>query len=130
MRRKKVFQPLSKKEKEVMRVLWNSSTPLVASQINNIDLKLNINTVQAVLKKLLLKEYIKIADIVYSGTVLTRSYEPTISIDEYVAGQLKYDLSDIGNISKLGVIAAFLEIDEEEKIEKLNAMIKELNTED
>ena len=73
---------LTQREMDVMTILWKSETPLVASEIANSNSSLNINTVQAVIRKLLNKKYIVVADIVYSGTVLTRSYKPAISKKE------------------------------------------------
>ena len=72
-----------KRQLGVMKVLWESDTPLVASDIAKKDDALNINTVQACLRSLIANHSIEVADIVYSGTVLTRSYTPVISRDEY-----------------------------------------------
>lgn len=83
---------LSKRELDVMNVLWEANKPLIASEIPKANTNLSINTVQAVLKKLLRKGFIKIDDIVHSGTVLTRSYLPAITPDEYA---LKYVKSEI-----------------------------------
>ena len=73
----------TKKQLDVMKVLWESATPMIASDIVRKDDALNINTVQACLRSLIANHSIKVADIVYSGTVLTRSYAPVISRDEY-----------------------------------------------
>ena len=74
---------LTKKELEIMKILWNSNKALVASEIANHGEELNINTVHACLRTLLKKEAIRIAGIVYSGTVLTRSYSPVITKEDY-----------------------------------------------
>ena len=52
---------LTKRELDVMTILWESSKPLVASEITKMDESLNINTVQAVIRKLLDKKYIEVA---------------------------------------------------------------------
>lgn len=57
-----------------MKILWDAGTPLVASDIVKAESSMNINTVQASLRVLLKENLIEIADIVYSGTVLSRSY--------------------------------------------------------
>lgn len=75
---------LTKKQLEIMKVLWNSPTPMISSEIEKADPSFNTNTVQSCLRELLKKEYIKVADIVYSGTVLTRSYLPILTKDEYL----------------------------------------------
>ena len=67
-----------------MKILWSSDKPLIASEILKRNDSLNINTVQACLRALVNKQFIKVADIVYSGTVLTRSYTPIVTQDEYL----------------------------------------------
>lgn len=74
---------LTKKELEIMKILWDSNKALVASEIANHGEALNINTVHACLRTLLKKEAIKIDGIVYSGTVLARSYSPVITKENY-----------------------------------------------
>lgn len=74
---------LSTKQLQIMNILWDSDKPLIASQILNLDNSLNINTIQCVLKGLLKKNYIELADIVYSGTVLARSYRFIIPKSDY-----------------------------------------------
>lgn len=80
---------LSKRQLDVMKVLWDHSSPMVASDIVNGSPALNINTVQSCLKVLLKENLIEVADIVYSGTVLSRSYRPLISRDEYFNTEYK-----------------------------------------
>ena len=67
------------KQLEIMKVLWDSDKSLTASEIADSSENLNINTVQVCLRQLLNKEYVKISEIVYSGTVLCRSYQPVIA---------------------------------------------------
>ena len=68
---------------EIMTILWESEEPIVASEIARRGDNLTVNTVQSLLKKLMKLGYIKVADIVYSGTVLSRCYTPVISADDY-----------------------------------------------
>lgn len=68
---------LTGREMDILNILWQAEHPLVASEIAKWDDTLTINTVQATLRKLLKKELVEVADIVYSGTVLSRSYRPT-----------------------------------------------------
>lgn len=74
---------LTNRELDILNILWESSRSLVASEITSIREDLSINTVQAVLKKLLHKDLIQIDEIVYSGTVLSRSYKPTLTPEEF-----------------------------------------------
>lgn len=93
---------LTKRQNEVMSVLWNSESPLSANQICEKDEDLNMNTVQQVLQRLLKYEFIKVADIGYSNTVLTRLYVPVLSQPEYI----QFLLGD--NKQGLYQIASFL----------------------
>ncbi len=66
---------LTNKEYEVFKIIHSAGKPLIASEIVKCG-DISINTVQAILKKLHKKGLIKVSDIVYSGTVLSRSYVP------------------------------------------------------
>lgn len=87
---------ITSKQLEIMQVLWRNGRSLTASEITNDNPDLNINTVQVGIRQLLKKEYIEVADIVYSGTVLCRSYQPIISKEEYVDAFFR---DEIGSIS-------------------------------
>lgn len=119
---------LTKRELDVMKILWESKKPLVASEITKIDESLNINTVQSVIRKLLSKDYIKVADIVYSGTVLSRSYAPTISKKELMiqqfVGQFKKNEDKIP-IPSLVTTLLKHEKNEREVIEQLENVLEE-----
>lgn len=75
---------LTKKENEVMSILWQSDKPMTAHMIVETERSLNINTVQQVLQRLLKMKYIQVAEINYSGTVLARFYAPAILQADYV----------------------------------------------
>lgn len=109
----------TKKELEIMKTLWNSEQPLIASDIVKQNESLNINTVQACLRSLIGKKAIKIADIVHSGTVLTRSYVPIISREKY----LDHTYIDIlGNNQTVPLIKCL--IDAETQLEELEELEK------
>lgn len=116
---------LSGRELDIMNVFWEAEKPLIAKDIVAINPALSINTVQAVLKGLLKKNYIKVAEIVYSGTVLTRSYEPLLTAEEYTVNLLTKGIHK--RVSSEGIMAALLkqEENEEKTIEKLEAILKE-----
>ncbi len=63
---------LTHRDMDILNVLWEGKGSLTASQIVEAGPSLTINTVQAVLRKLLKKKLIEIDKIVYSGTVLCR----------------------------------------------------------
>ncbi len=111
---------LTKRDLEVMTILWSGEGPKTASLIVKDKPDLTMNTVQAVLRKLLKDKLIKVADIVYSGTVLTRSYEPVISQEKFWLQKLVADYREISSkVSKADIVAALLDtIKDTEKIKE------------
>ena len=96
---------------------------LIASEILKRNDSLNINTVQACLRALVNKQFIKVADIVYSGTVLTRSYTPLVSREDF----LETACQDIIGKAKVSSLIASL-IDTEtnlSELEELEKLIKQ-----
>lgn len=119
---------LTGREMDIMKILWNSKKPLIASEITKKDESLSNNTVQSVLRKLMDKKYIEVADIVYSGTVLTRSYKPAVSkkdlIIEQFINQFNKNEDSIPIPSLVGTLLKH-EKNEKETIEKLEKILEE-----
>lgn len=117
---------ITKKQLEVMKILWSSDKPLIASEILKKNDSLNINTVQACLRALVNKQFIKVADIVYSGTVLTRSYTPLVSREDFL-GTACQDIIGKAKISSLiaSLIDTETNLNELEELEKLIEQKKE-----
>lgn len=115
----------SGRELDVMNVFWEEKKPLIAKEIVKKNSSLSINTVQAVLKTLLKKGYIKVADIVYSGTVLTRSYETVLTSDEYMVNQITK--GSVKECSFEGIMVTLIKQEkiEEETIEKLESLLQD-----
>ena len=112
---------LSKQQLEVMKLLWNSDEPLMASDIVKLHESLNINTVQACLRVLIKAEAIEVADIVHSGTVLSRRYRPLLSKDEYFSETYK-DI--LGDASRSSLIASFISIETDiSELDRLRELI-------
>lgn len=107
-----------------MSVLWCSEEPLTASAITEKGDGLNINTVQAAMRNLLNKEYIKVADIVYSGTVLTRSYLPIISAEQFAADQLQAMRLNSLNFSTLNFMNYLIKNGESDILDEFEDIIK------
>lgn len=117
---------LTKRDLEVMAILWSGEGPKTASLIVKSNPELTMNTVQAVLRKLLKGKLIKVADIVYSGTVLTRSYEPVVSQEKFWLQKLVADYQEISNkVSKADIVAALL--DTSKDAEKIKEDISEID---
>lgn len=74
------------------------------------------------LRVLLKENLVEIADIVYSGTVLSRSYRPLISRDVYFNAEYK---NIIGNSSTSAMIATFIEQEEDiSELERIEELIR------
>lgn len=84
------------KELDILDVLWNSPKPLTVTMICEANPNLNYNTVQSCIKKLSKKGLVEVGEIVYSGTVLTRSYQPLLSREEFILNQ--YQSLKISNL--------------------------------
>lgn len=73
-----------------------------------------MNTVQAVLRKLLKNKLVEIAEIVYSGTVLTRSYKPIISQEDFLLHKMTSEYQSLRKkISKVSILSALLDTEED-----------------
>lgn len=133
MPKKQPFQKITNRELEIMQLLWHADHPLIASEIAAMKPDLTVNTVQSVLRNLLKHKYIEVANIVYSGTVLTRSYRPLITEQEFGVNQVIRDFHSFQGLSVSHLVACLLnepvsasEIDELESIiQKQRALLKE-----
>lgn len=115
----------SKKELEVMEVLWNSDKPLAVSGIVDKNPSLNRNTLNIVLKKLNDAGYIYLAEYAKTRTVTARAYRPAMSREECIARELgDFDTSKLS----LSMIKNFLDSAEKEEkdtfIEELENLIE------
>lgn len=108
---------LTNREYDIMKILWTSENALTASNIVEHAEELSINTVQATLKKLLKRDLIQIDKIVYSGTVLTRAYRPSISQEEFETKRYVSNMRKLhnGNFSCSHFVAAFLGQEEDQQ---------------
>ncbi|BDR59091.1 BlaI/MecI/CopY family transcriptional regulator [Xylocopilactobacillus apicola] len=77
----------TKRELDIMHVLWDEKAPLSAKEVYDKNSTISLNTIQAVLRKLLRNKLIKTAEIGYSGTVLTRKYSPLLTEEDYLSSQ-------------------------------------------
>ncbi len=91
---------LTGREKDILTILWNAEEGMIASDIvKKADGELTINTVQAVLKKLLRRKLIKVDDIVYSGTVLCRRYVPAMCESEFETSMISSNILGLKRFS-------------------------------
>ncbi len=120
---------LTKREKEVMDILWAASAPMVASDIARHGNKMTINTVQTILKHLLAAELIKVDKIVYSGNVLSRAFSPAITPEDFEIQRLVSDYDSKSSFSTSRFVSAMLSREKDtaralSEIAELEAMLK------
>lgn len=115
---------LSPREKDVISVLWKTGKYLTASEITEYGEGLNINTVQSSLRNLKSKGYVDIADIVYSGTVLSRSYKPIVSAEEYAADQFQTMQKNTLHFSTLKFVDFLTQNHDSEILDELEKIIQ------
>ena len=115
---------LSRREMEVMTLLWKSDTPYLASEIARIS-STSINTVNVVLKDLLNAGMIEIADIVHSGTVLSRRYRPNVDPEVYTTELFIKQFKDISpKLPTTQIVSRLLEEDVDRKtIDELEELV-------
>lgn len=115
---------LSCREMEVMTLLWKSDTPYLASEIARIS-STSINTVNVVLKNLLNAGMIEIADIVHSGTVLSRRYRPNVDPEVYTTELFIKQFKDISpKLPTTQIVSRLLEEDVDRKtIDELEELV-------
>ncbi|TCK98125.1 penicillinase repressor [Natranaerovirga hydrolytica] len=119
---------ITNREKDVLEVLWNSDTPLLASEIPKINPSLSISSVQLALRNLLSKKIIEVADIVYSGTVLSRSYRPLISKEDFITNEIINSFKSLDKtITTKNIVATLLkhEKNESNTIKELEKLLEE-----
>ena len=121
---------MTSREEDIMNILWRSSKPLLAKEIAEQDATLTINTVQAVLRKMLKNNWIKVEDIVYSNTVLARTYVPVITAEEYSLAKLEYEYQRLGSfVKKASLVRQLLKKEDKktqkEEIHELESMLDE-----
>lgn len=109
----------TKKENEIMDILWKNNYAMSANDIKEASNGLSINTIQQTLQKLLSINYIKVDGIGQNKKAITRLYRPVISEAQYVN-------SFIGNETRAQISAYFVKnSDDLETIQKLKELILE-----
>ena len=103
---------LTKNQLDIMKVLWKSEKALSASDIAKNNPSLNLNTIRSCLQTMLKNGVIVVDDVLYSGTVLSRSYKPVLTAEKYIADNFS---GVTKTFSALAIIANLIE--EEDNLE-------------
>ncbi|WP_054718070.1 BlaI/MecI/CopY family transcriptional regulator [Lacticaseibacillus manihotivorans] len=75
---------LTKRELQMMTALWHSENSLSAKEIGELDPEISMNTILAVLRKLLKSNLIKTDSVEMSGSTLMRKYVPILQEEDYL----------------------------------------------
>lgn len=112
---------ISGREFEILEIFWEQKRSFTAKQIQDVNPELSLSTIQNTLKKLVKKKLIKVDDIVYSGTVLSRSYIACISKEDYILNQ--YEHIEIQNLLA-GFLGSQSKEDLSNEIEKIEELLE------
>lgn len=116
---------LNTRELDILNILWNSGVPMTSSDIVNAGNGLSQSTVQAVLRKLLNVNLVKVSGITHSGNVLSRQYEPEASSKDIILHQFLEDYRNFSNIiSKEELLTSIVKLSDDTETRK--SEIKEL----
>lgn len=118
-----IHKKLTQSQLSIMKTLWAENKAMIASDFVQLDPSLNLNSVQSSLRSLFKKIYIEVSDIVYSGKVLTRSYVPTISADEYATENIN---GIVNNLLSSNILLHYVETENDiETIIQLQQKLEE-----
>lgn len=108
---------LTNRDMDVLEILWDNNEPLTVTQIvSKGDDGLTVNTVNAVVRKLLKLKLVEVADIVYNNTSLCRSFRPTPEARETILAFFTNEFDRFhSQISTSSLVAALLDTQKDKK---------------
>ncbi len=124
---------VTRRENDILYVLWSAGRPLMASEIANDELMLT--TVHTTLKRMLKKNLVEVVDFVKSGNVYGRCYQPTVSLSEYEMSKMSNDFKKIKSteVTVTDLVAELLKNEDKETVKKeldeLEQVIKDIRNE-
>ncbi|MCC8097001.1 MAG: BlaI/MecI/CopY family transcriptional regulator [Eubacterium sp.] len=74
---------LTKREKEIMQILWNSKQPMLASEIHSKTVDIAEKSMHYLINSLINKGFIKVVGSIITVKVPSRLYAPAISVTDY-----------------------------------------------
>lgn len=119
---------LTTKEEQAMRVLWNSSDPLSATEIANKipERSWPASSIQAILRSLEKKQAVEVAEITKIGKGYGRLFRATISANEYATMQFNHYYQYTGNDNMFLISALVNKMEDNEELEDtLRALIEQ-----
>lgn len=123
---------LTKKEEDILSVLWASKDSLTVTEIcrcaNDMNMSLNQSTVQVTVNKLIKYGMIRVKDIKQTNTNFARTFEPVADSDQYVVLKMKQIMNSIDKNKRVHFIATLINDEElsEADLKELEALIHTL----
>ncbi len=127
---KKNAERLTDLEVQVMKVLWDSEKAMTNSEIAEElkDTGLSVASVAQLVKRLLKKEVIEVCDHILVSNVYARTFQPRLTREEFIAGELLH-MQDATSSDKKkglkGIFAALVLVEKENNINKQDLEILE-----
>lgn len=81
----KIKMELTKRDLDIMEILWKHEEPIAASEIQKEIPELSKNSILLILKRLLDKEYVYVANISQNKKALMREFSPSVTKEEYLS---------------------------------------------
>lgn len=112
----------TKKELELMNILWDAEQSMTAKQIHEVDPDFVLSTIQVTLSNLLKKGAIEVQEVKYSGKALTRAFAPIITREDFI-------VEEFANIDMSKLVSSFLgrkrKKRREDEIEKIEHILED-----
>ncbi len=89
---------LNIRELDILNILWDTQEPMTSSDIVAAGKGLSQSTVQAVLRKLLNANMVKVSGITHCGNVLSRQYSPEEASKDIILQQFLDEYSSFCHI--------------------------------
>ncbi|MCL2718348.1 MAG: BlaI/MecI/CopY family transcriptional regulator [Lachnospiraceae bacterium] len=119
---------LTSRERDLMEIFWKADKALAGSDFPNYDRTLKSNTANIYLRKLLDKGLIKISDYEMRKNIITRTYVPSLSKQEYETEKFFHSLNKYEFNTALFIASLFDEnINEENELKELLKLEKIIN---
>jgi predicted transcriptional regulator len=133
----KTIYDITKREKDILNVLWKYDEPMTASEIARADgMELSISTTQTVLRNLSKKNLVQVDGIVYSGKVLSRCYTAKMSVSDFEMNRAvsSFQSTDTKCISATNFVASLLEAEKDtekalKELDQLDSMLQKKRSE-
>lgn len=123
---------LTKKEEQVLTVLWSTKEPLTVKEIcshaETLNISLNQSTVQATINKLVKYGVLKVHEIKQTSTNFARAFVPAIDPEQYSVIKCKQIFNSVSKHKRASFIAALIQEEElaESDLSELASMIERL----